>query len=331
MSPSRHSSRVPSPVGSNAKGLRGRVGHERMIGRERDLVLLGVPSSAGAYGPGQEKAPQALREAGLVELLRGSGRHVLDVGDLPPVRFTADDEHPHTRSLAAVREVVRTTARRTRRLVSSGSKPIVIGGDCTITLGVVAGMLGVDPQLRLAYLDGDVDLETPETTPSGIFDGMVVAHLLGLGSPELSKVGPRVPLLEEKDIALFGYNDQSEWFVAPEREMLTHLRSPAFPCRRISLNPSAVAAEALRALRPAGRRLLVHFDTDVMDAEDFPAAELSHREGLSLDQTMQCLRVFVRDPTFDGLVVTEFNPDKDPTGRHAVRLANGLADALAMT
>ena len=30
------------------------------------IGLIGVPSSAGAHGVGQEKAPQALRRAGLV-------------------------------------------------------------------------------------------------------------------------------------------------------------------------------------------------------------------------------------------------------------------------
>ena len=33
----------------------------------RGIGLLGVPTSAGAHWPGQEKAPRALREAGLVD------------------------------------------------------------------------------------------------------------------------------------------------------------------------------------------------------------------------------------------------------------------------
>jgi arginase len=34
--------------------------------------LLGVPSSAAAHGPGQEKAPAALRGAGLLDALAGA-------------------------------------------------------------------------------------------------------------------------------------------------------------------------------------------------------------------------------------------------------------------
>ncbi len=45
--------------------------------------LIGVPSSAGAHGPGQEKAPSALRKAELLGALREAGLEVDDLGDLP--------------------------------------------------------------------------------------------------------------------------------------------------------------------------------------------------------------------------------------------------------
>ena len=52
--------------------------------------LIGVPSSAGAHGPGQEKAPSALRTAGLLGALREAGLDVEDLGDLPLARFAPD-------------------------------------------------------------------------------------------------------------------------------------------------------------------------------------------------------------------------------------------------
>ena len=45
------------------------------------LTLLGVPTSAGAFAPGQEQAPRALRRAGLVDKLRAGGAEVADQGD----------------------------------------------------------------------------------------------------------------------------------------------------------------------------------------------------------------------------------------------------------
>ena len=45
------------------------------------LTIVGAPSSAGAYSPGQERAPSALRDAGLVAALEGAGWTVEDRGD----------------------------------------------------------------------------------------------------------------------------------------------------------------------------------------------------------------------------------------------------------
>ena len=39
----------------------------------RDVSLVGAPTSAGAYGPGQERSPAVFRRHGLVELLRSRG------------------------------------------------------------------------------------------------------------------------------------------------------------------------------------------------------------------------------------------------------------------
>ena len=45
----------------------------------RVLHVIGAPSSAGAYAPGQERAPAALREAGVLNRLRSRGITVDDV------------------------------------------------------------------------------------------------------------------------------------------------------------------------------------------------------------------------------------------------------------
>jgi arginase len=47
----------------------------------RTVALIGAPSSMGAHAPGQERAPRALRDAGVVERLRRAGREVADRGD----------------------------------------------------------------------------------------------------------------------------------------------------------------------------------------------------------------------------------------------------------
>src|SRR2546425_12473801 len=69
------------------------------------LGLIGVPSSAGAHGPGQEKAPAALREAGLLGALFEAGLAVDDLGGLPPVRFEPGARNRKQQSAAQVAAV----------------------------------------------------------------------------------------------------------------------------------------------------------------------------------------------------------------------------------
>ena len=180
------------------------------------LALIGVPSSAGARRAGQERAPAAFRTAGLVERLQATGLEVKDLGDLPTATFRPDSEHPRQQNVGLVVDVARQAADRIDGAVASHRLPLVLGGDCSLSLGVIAGLLRHHSRLGLLYFDGDVDLNTPETTPSGAFDGMVVAHILGRGARQLAEIGPRSPLLSEEDIVLFGYDVESGWIDPPE-------------------------------------------------------------------------------------------------------------------
>ena len=61
-----------------------------IIMKNTQLAIIGVPSSAGAYGPGQEKTPDALRAAGLVNFLQEQGISVTDKKNVPGFRWKTD-------------------------------------------------------------------------------------------------------------------------------------------------------------------------------------------------------------------------------------------------
>ena len=221
--------------------------------RTRKVSLIGVPSSAGARRTGQEGAPAAFRAAGLLEKLRAKGLDVVDVGRLASCLLPP---RPRT-SPAAERRSGRPVSRARPPIASSTPLPaasalLVLGGDCTVGLGVVAGLCQRYPRLGLLYFDGDVDLNTPDTTPSGIFDGMVVAHLLGRGVPELAGLGPRNPLLSEEDLVLFGYDEESGSFDPPELDVLEHSRiCKVPPCSRSPASSGRQSQKEALSVPPA--------------------------------------------------------------------------------
>src|SRR5688572_9831784 len=107
----------------------------------RTLCLVGAPSSAGAYAPGQEKAPAAFRRHGLVSALAQSGWRVEDRGDMPEYRWRLDPERPKAMNLGAVRRMASDVADNVDQALAGGAAVLVLGGDCTVELGTVAGAL----------------------------------------------------------------------------------------------------------------------------------------------------------------------------------------------
>ncbi len=288
--------------------------------------LIGVPSSAGAHGPGQEKAPSALRRAGLLGALREAGLEMDDLGDLPHARFTSDPANPKRQNLSRVVKVARQVADRVEAVVDRDLIPLVIGGDCSITLGVVAGLLRRQPDLALIYFDGDADLTTPETTRSGVFDSMGVSHLIGEGDPELAHIGPRFPLLPQDRIALFGFQPYE---IEPEEaRLLEKSAMMQYPVTSFDDRPVELATQARTRLEQRARALAVHFDVDVMDSAEIPLADWPHYDALSFGDAMHCLRVFIESPKLAALVVTEINPDNDPDGLLVRQFIDAFADAM---
>ncbi|WP_353940935.1 arginase family protein [Streptomyces sp. HUAS MG91] len=297
----------------------------------REFALLGVPSCAGTHGPGQEKAPAALRSAGLVDRLRAAGVKVTDHGDLPVVPFRTDPARRDRQNLPLVVDVARAVADRVGAILDSGAVPLVVGGDCTITLGVLAAHVARRPDTGLLYFDGDLDLSVPATSRSGILDTMVLSHLLGDGAPELRDVGPRTPLMPVSAIAAFGYEPAE---LGPAgRERLASYGLRAVSCTEITApgtDPVAEARACWRALASDRDRFVLHFDVDVIDSVDFPLADFPHfNEGLPVETAFDCLAEFGSAPPLAALVVTEVNPHRDPTGEMVDALVSALVRALA--
>lgn len=236
----------------------------------------------------------------------------MDLGDVPRVVYSPDKEHPRRQNLHLVTRVVEEVTRAVERALARGAWPLVVGGDCTVTIGVVAAMAKRFPDLSLMYCDGDADLNTPDTTISGILDGMVLAHLLGEGSPELSHVGPRHPLLEEGRITLFGYSPHAGGLDPVEIQRLQGTHMATYPLEAIRSGVREAAGPALREMEERTNHILVHFDVDVMDTAGFPAVDVAHSPGLSRSQAQEALEVFLASPKVVGLVVTEFNAGQDP-------------------
>jgi arginase len=182
----------------------------------KKIALIGAPSSAAAFLAGSEKAPAALRAAGLVQRLQEAGYEVIDHGDCTIRYFADDDENRRARNLKEIVAGLNDLKLRAEVAVKSGALVLVLGGDCAQVIGLLTGARRYYKRISLLWFDRDADLNTPATTPSGRIDGMIVAHIIGKGAPELVRFWGEPPLVREPDVTLFGL----ERVDPPEREFL---------------------------------------------------------------------------------------------------------------
>jgi arginase len=218
-------------------------------------------------------------------------------------------------------------------LLSSDHTLLVLGGNCTVALGVVAALRRVAPDpIGLLYIDRHYDLNTPASTTDGALDWMGMAHALDLpGCLDVlaDVLGPR-PLLEPNQVAWLGVEAKpaTDW----ERQEAQRLGLHVTSSDDLALDPTAAAVGSLGQL-PSGP-LAVHIDVDVLDFIDAPLAENTdgRNTGPTLDQVAMALEIAARDERFRALSIGELNPtrsagDPDVIRRFVAAVATVMSSA----
>jgi arginase len=299
----------------------------KIIRQPKKIALLGSATSAAALRPGHERAPAALRAAGLVDRLKSAGFDVVDHGDTATQVFQPDEEHPRARNVPAILKSLNDLRPRVEVAVKTGALPLILSGDCISVLATVAGARRYYRNVSLIYMDRDADLNLPATTPSGCIDGMVISHVIGRGAPELVRFWGEPPLVREPDIALFGF----ERLDPPEEQYLVSSPLRRHPALEISAVGGAAAARtAVEHVHAMKHEFVLHFDVDVISSQEFRATNFPGEGGLSLSEVRDALRVFAAQPNLAAIVVAAYNPDLDSDGDAARRLIDLLVEVLAV-
>lgn len=298
----------------------------KIIRQPKNIVLIGAPSSAAANAAGCEAAPAALRAAGIAARLEKIGYEVSDSGDIAANAWQADDETPRARNAQATVKSLEALQPLVEKAVKSGALPVILGGDCTVSMAALAAIRRYYKEVSLIWCDSDADLNTPATTPSGFLHGMVVAHIAGQGAPELVRFFKEPPLVREPDIALFGLNridpGERKWMdVSPMRKFT--------PEEIRELGPAAAAERALERIHIFKRQWALHFDVDVLAAVEMPATYYPAENGLRGAEFAEALAVFVSNPNLAAVTLASYLPSADADGSVAARLLDLFAGAMA--
>lgn len=272
--------------------------------------------------------PSAVRYAGLQATLEDLGYAVEDLGNVgvPLPELTEAGDAGGWR-LRAVGEVCREVSARVREVAGGGAFPVVLGGDHSISLGTVSGVVAASREAGertgVIWVDAHADFNTPESSPSGNIHGMPLATLTGRGHGELVRIGGEEASLRAEDAVILGLRSVDR----EEQRLLTEAGVHAYTMKEIDAYGIArVVRQAIKRLSHL-ERVHLSFDLDSLDPEVAPGVGTPVRGGLTYREAHLLMELVNEAGIVTSLDVVEVNPildSRNATAEVAVELVASL-------
>ena len=209
-----------------------------------------------------------------------------------------------------------------QRSRAAGRLPVVFSGNCHACLGTLSGL---GSRAAIAWFDAHGDLNTPDTTETGYFDGMALATAFGWAWTGLTRQIPGFTPARESDTLLIGGRDLD----GGERALLEKSRIAHHAPAALSDGPARDLSELLAEdSRP--RPAYVHLDLDVIDPSALRANRFDVPGGVSVAWLEQALRMVRHRHDIAAVGVTAYDPEYAPPSQ-AAPIVNRLLRALLRT
>lgn len=272
------------------------------------LRVISVPFDAGVEDARMGAGPGALLAAGLLDRLRL--RHDVDAVRVVPI------DHWRT-ELGTTFALHHDVARLVWSALVEERAPLVISGDCNMTVATVAG-LGSEARTGVVWIDAHGDFNTPETDSSGYLDGQGLSMLTGRSWMAHTRSMAGFAPVPDHRVLLIAARDLDD-----EEALL--LRASDIGTLDVEECQSATTrGMALARLVSDVDQVHVHFDADALDPEIAPANSyaaaggLQPREVIALVSELSALRPVV------SATIASWDPSFDREGR----LGHALSDVI---
>ena len=242
------------------------------------FVVLPVPYDlTTSYMPGARRGPLAILEAS----------HYLELYDIELKKSPIEEGVFTTSALpvsaAGPEAMIDTVEARIEELLNDGKIPVTLGGEHSITLGIVKALLGKYGDLAVVQFDAHTDMRDS-------YDGSPFSHAC---------VMHRVAELGVK-IVQIGIRSSSEEELTPLREykVLTFAMHEPFS--------ADIVREKMRPFIKGP--VYITFDLDGLDPSILPATGSPEPGGLSWETSLACLRVITENFDVIGFDMVELSP-----------------------
>lgn len=304
------------------------------------LSLIGLPYLFGVRGP-SPRNQMALGPDVLLSneaLLSGLRSHFSDVAvisiedaDDPMPAQTAGYDSLNVVGLFAGDQLSRMLvqnsrlAEEVRKARKSGRIPLAATGACSAAIGMVAG-LGHEDEIGMIWFDAHDDASTPETSVSGLMEGMPVSMIAGRCWQAYCRQIPGFREIPSDRILSIGLHEQHA--SGPERQS-SQIGSVVNPVAILKQGYEAAVEVALLDLSRRCRKVYVHVDVDVLDPSVVLISHHMAHGGLTLEQLEFALSRIADHFEIVGLDYSCFDPSMDPNAPDI--LARSMVTASKVT
>lgn len=290
-------------------------------------IIIDATSILGLRPTGVECLPEALKGAGLMRKLNAEY-----AGRVQPSLPYDSNRDPTTLIMNA--EAIRSFSLHLAEVVSveisKESFPIVLGGDCSIIIGVLLGLRRRAGRHGLFFIDGHSDFYQPNASTTGEVADMDLAIVTGRGPDILTNIDGLKPLVRDEDVVVFGYRDREQSSSYGSQDVMdTNMLALDFlRVRDLKINKAAHVAVS-RMLKNGLDGFWIHLDADVLDDRIMPAVDYRLDGGLGFSGLSELLRVLISTRRVVGMSITIFNPLLDSDGSIARNFVSSIVAGLS--
>ncbi len=291
--------------------------------------MIGVPMDLGQLRRGVDMGPSAIRCAGVNERLESLCQDIEDLGDMTIGQREDEKEggepaSEELRNLKAITKASAKLAETVDKIVASGAFPLVLGGDHSIAIGTLAGLVKHYQNLGVIWYDAHADLNTKETSPSGNIHGMPLAISLGIGHEGLTGIYGKETKIKAENIVIIGARSLDDG----EKELIRDKGIKVYTMHEIDrLGMTRVMEETIDYLRGRTDGVHLSLDLDALDPNDAPGVGTPVAGGISYRESHLAMEMLEESKLITSAEFVEVNPildEKNRTAEAAVALMGSL-------
>lgn len=283
------------------------------------IHLLTVPYRYDERDSGLGQGPSALVAAGVSRTI---ARHHHEVTG-PTVVELPDDERVSGPIAANIGRLGSHTSDAIAAARNDGAAALVLAGDDTSAIGVIAGLQqahGAGTRIGLIWIDAHADFNTPETSYSGILAGMPVAILAGLAGPIWRGAAGLQATLPTDRICIIGTRDVDTKEAALLRSTDVHVIQDK------ELGDTERVRRTIEQLSANVDYLALHIDLDVLDPSLVPSASTPSSNGLTISEASDLLASALGTGKVAAFTIAGLNPGAGTRGTRSVESTLKLID-----